>query len=124
MEKKKVVNLDMKQYGMFLALVAIYVIFAILTGGKNLSPANINNLVMQNGYVVILAVGMLLCVLTGNVDLGVGSVVAVAGSVAGILLVDYKTNMWVAIIVPLLVGLAIGVFAAFFIAKSRLSRQL
>ena len=116
MEKKKVVNLDMKQYGMFLALVAIYVIFAILTGGKNLSPANINNLVMQNGYVVILAVGMLLCVLTGNVDLGVGSVVAVAGSVAGILLVDYKTNMWVAIIVPLLVGLAIGVFAAFFIA--------
>ena len=116
MEKKKVVNLDMKQYGMFLALVAIYVIFAILTGGKNLSPANINNLVMQNGYVVILAVGMLLCVLTGNVDLGVGSVVAVSGSVAGILLVDYKTNMWVAIIVPLLVGLVIGVFAAFFIA--------
>ncbi len=41
-EKKKVVNLDMKQYGMFLALIAIYVIFAIMTGGKNLSPANIN----------------------------------------------------------------------------------
>ena len=90
MEKKKVANLDMKQYGMFLALVAIYVIFAILTGGKNLSPANINNLVMQNGYVVILAIGMLLCVLTGNVDLGVGSVVAVTGSIAGIILVDYK----------------------------------
>ena len=88
MEKKKVANLDMKQYGMFLALVAIYVIFAILTGGKNLSPANINNLVMQNGYVVILAIGMLLCVLTGNVDLGVGSVVAVTGSIAGIILVD------------------------------------
>ena len=69
MDKKKVVNLDMKQYGMFLALIAIYIIFAIMTGGKNLSPMNINNLVMQNGYVVILAVGMLLCVLTGNVDL-------------------------------------------------------
>ena len=116
MEKKKVANLDMKQYGMFLALVAIYVIFAILTGGKNLSPANINNLVMQNGYVVILAIGMLLCVLTGNVDLGVGSVVAVTGSVAGIILVDYKMNMWIAILVALLVGLVIGVFAAFFIA--------
>ena len=116
MEKKKVANLDMKQYGMFLALVAIYVIFAILTGGKNLSPANINNLVMQNGYVVILAIGMLLCVLTGNVDLGVGSVVAVTGSVAGIILVDYKMNMWVAILVAMLVGLVIGVFAAFFIA--------
>ena len=44
MEKKKTASLDMKQYGMFLALVAIYIIFAILTGGKNLSPANINNL--------------------------------------------------------------------------------
>ena len=70
MEKKRV-NLDMKQYGMFIALIVIYLIFALLTGGKNLTPMNINNLVMQNGYVVILAIGMLLCVLTGNVDLGV-----------------------------------------------------
>ena len=116
MEKKKIASLDMKQYGMFLALVAIYIIFAVLTGGKNLSPANINNLVMQNGYVVILAVGMLLCVLTGNVDLGVGSVVAVCGSAAGIILVDYKMNMWVAIIAALVIGLLIGAFAGFFIA--------
>ena len=116
MEKKKTVNLDMKQYGMFLALVAIYIIFALLTGGKNLSPANINNLVMQNGYVVILAVGMLLCVLTGNIDLGVGSVVAVTGSAAGIILVDYKMNMCMAIACALLIGLIVGMFAGFFIA--------
>ena len=116
MDKKKVINLDMKQYGMFLALVAIYIIFAILTGGANTSPANINNLVMQNGYVVILAVGMLLCVLTGNIDLGVGSVVAVTGAAAGIILVDYKMNMWVAILVALLIGLLTGIFAGVFIA--------
>lgn len=116
MNKKKVVNLDMKQYGMFLALIAIYVIFAIMTGGKNLSPANINNLIMQNGYVVILAVGMLLCVLTGNVDLGVGSVVALTGATAGIMMVDYKMNMWVAILAALLIGLLVGMFAGFFIA--------
>ncbi len=115
-DKKKVVNLDMKQYGMFLALIAIYVIFAIMTGGKNLSPANINNLIMQNGYVVILAIGMLLCVLTGNVDLGVGSTVALTGAAAGIILVDYKMNMWVAILVALLIGLLVGMFAGFFIA--------
>jgi putative multiple sugar transport system permease protein len=115
-DKKKVVNLDMKQYGMFIALIAIYVIFAIMTGGKNLSPANINNLIMQNGYVVILAIGMLLCVLTGNVDLGVGSIVALTGAAAGILLVDYKASMWVAILVALLIGLAAGMFAGFFIA--------
>jgi putative multiple sugar transport system permease protein len=116
MKDKKVVNLDMKQYGMFLALIAIYIIFAIMTGGKNLSPANINNLIMQNGYVVILAIGMLLCVLTGNVDLGVGSVVALTGAAAGIIMIDYKMNMWVAILVALLIGLLVGMFAGFFIA--------
>lgn len=116
MNNKKEVNLDMKQYGMFLALIAIYLIFAVMTGRKNLSPANINNLIMQNGYVVILAVGMLLCVLTGNVDLGVGSVVAVTGAAAGIVMVDYKMNMWVAIIAALVIGLIIGMFAGFFIA--------
>ncbi len=116
MDKKKVVNIDMKQYGMFLVLIAVYVIFAIMTGGKNMSPANINNLMMQNGYVVILAVGMLLCVLTGNVDLGVGSVVALCGAVAGIIMVDMKANMWVAIIAALIIGLLCGMFAGFFIA--------
>ncbi len=114
--KDKRVNLDMKQYGMFIALIVIYLIFALLTGGKNLTPMNINNLVMQNGYVVILAIGMLLCVLTGNVDLGVGSVVALCGATAGIMMMDLKMNMWVAIIAALAIGLLVGMFAGFFIA--------
>ena len=117
MENKKVVNIDMRQYGMVLALIAVYIIFAVLTGGKNLSPANINNLIMQNGYIVILAVGMLLCVLTGNVDLGVGSVVATCGAVIGIGMVDYGWNMWFAIFAALVVGLLCGMFAGFFISK-------
>lgn len=107
----------MRQYGMVLALIAVYIIFAVLTGGKNMSPANINNLIMQNGYIVILAVGMLLCVLTGNVDLGVGSVVATCGAVIGIGMVDYGWNMWIAIIAALIVGLLCGMFAGFFISK-------
>lgn len=115
MEKKQV-NLDMKQYGMFIVLIAVFLIFAVMTGGKNLSPANINNLILQNSYVVILATGMLLCVLTGNVDLGVGSVVALCGSVVGVLLIDFKVSKVVAIIVALLVGLLCGMFAGFFIA--------
>ena len=116
MEKKKTVNLDMKQYGMVLALIAVYAIFAVLTKGANLSPMNINNLFMQNGYVVILAVGMLLCVLTGNIDLGVGSIVAVSSAVVGILMMDYKQNMWVAIIAALIVGMLSGVFVGIFVA--------
>ena len=116
MNNKKVVKIDMKQYGMFFALIAIYLVFALLTGGANLTPMNINNLIMQNGYVVILAIGMLLCVLTGNIDLGVGSVVAVTGSIAGIIMMDMKMNMWVAILAALAVGILTGVFAGFFIA--------
>lgn len=113
---KKIVNMDLKQYGMFLILIGIFILFAITTKGANAKPVNINNLIMQNGYVVILAIGMLLCVLTGNIDLGVGSVVAVCGSVAGIIMIDYKMNMWVAIFAALAVGLLTGLFAGFFIA--------
>lgn len=116
MDKKKTVNIDVKQYGMMIALIAIFVIFAILTKGANMSPMNINNLVMQNGYVVILAVGMLLCCLTGNVDLGVGSLVALSGAVCGIIMIDYGLSMWVAIPAALLTGLASGAFVGFFVA--------
>ncbi len=117
MEKKKTVNLDMKQYGMVLALIAVFLIFAAMTKGANMSPANMNNLIMQNGYVVILAVGMLLCVLTGNIDLGVGSMVALTGAAVGIIIVDYKLPIFVAIIVALIIGLLSGMFVGFFVSK-------
>lgn len=116
MDKKKTVNIDIKQYGMMIALIAIFLIFAVLTKGANMSPMNINNLVMQNGYVVILAVGMLLCCLTGNVDLGVGSLVALSGAVCGIIMIDLGLSMWVAIPAALLTGLASGAFVGFFVA--------
>ena len=119
MDKKKTVDIDMKQYGMVLALIAVFLIFAVMTGGKNMSPANINTLIMQNGYVVILAIGMLLCVLTGNVDLGVGSIVALTGAAAGILLVDYKANMWVAIFadVGVMIIAVLNAIRALFVKK-------
>lgn len=114
---QKKVNLSMKQYGMVLALIAVYLIFAVLTKGKTLTPINVNNLIMQNGYVVILAVGMLLCVLTGNVDLGVGSVVASCGAVAGTLIVDFGVKTPVAMLASLGTGVLFGVFVGFFVSK-------
>ncbi|MCI8639610.1 MAG: sugar ABC transporter permease [Coprococcus sp.] len=116
MEKKKTVNLNLKQYGMVFALLAIYIIFYILTGGSNATPMNMNNLIMQNGYVVILATGMLLCVLTGNVDLGVGSYVALTGAVAAKLVCDMNLPIPVGFLAALAVGTAFGVFNGFFIA--------
>lgn len=113
----KKATLNMRQYGMMIMLVVVYVFFAILTKGKNLTPMNINNLIMQNGYVVILAVGMLLCVLTGNVDLGVGSVVASCGAVAGTLIIDFGVSTPVAMLAALAVGAAFGVFVGFFVSE-------
>ena len=110
-------NINIKQYGMVIALVAIFLLFNIFTGGKNASPMNINNLVMQNGYVVIMATGMLLCVLTGNVDLGVGSIVALTGAISAICVVDLHFPILLAFLTALLVGIACGAFAGFFIAK-------
>lgn len=116
MEKKKTVNLSIKQYSMFIALLLIFIIFYILTGGNNATPMNMNNLIMQNSYVVILATGMLLCVLTGNVDLGVGSYVALCGAVAAKLVVEQNVAVPIAFVVALLVGTAFGLFNGFFIA--------
>lgn len=116
MDKKKTVNLSLKQYGMVFAMIIIFIIFYALTGGTNATPMNINNLIMQNSYVVILATGMLLCVLTGNVDLGVGSYVALCGAVAGKLIVEQNMSIPVAFLIAILAGVAFGAFNGFFIA--------
>ena len=102
---------------MVLALVAVAIFFSITTQGKILFPQNINNLISQNGYVFVLASGMLLCILTGgNIDLAVGSVVCFSGAI-GVVMMEKGVNMWIAALVMLLVGLAIGLFQGFWIAK-------
>ena len=116
MEKKKTVNLSLKQYGMVFAMLIIFIIFYALTGGTNATPMNMNNLIMQNSYVIILATGMLLCVLTGNVDLGIGSYVALCGAVAAKLIVEQNMNIPAAFLIAILVGTLFGAFNGFFIA--------
>ena len=106
-----------KKYTMIIALVVVAVFFSVTTGGRILYPQNINNLISQNGYVFVLAAGMLLCILTGgNIDLAVGSVVCFTGAV-GVVLMERGVNLWLAVLVMLLVGLAIGAFQGFWIAK-------
>ena len=107
----------LKKYTMILALVVVAVFFSITTQGKILYPQNVNNLISQNGYVFVLAAGMLLCILTGgNIDLAVGSVVCFTGAI-GAVLMQSGMNMWLAALIMLLTGLAIGAFQGFWIAK-------
>ncbi len=106
-----------KKYTMILALVVVAIFFSIKTSGRILYPQNINNLISQNGYVFVLASGMLLCILTGgNIDLAVGSVVCFTGAI-GVVLMEQGWNMWLAVLVMLGVGLLIGAFQGFWIAK-------
>ncbi len=106
---------------MIIALVLVYIFFTVESGGKMVLPQNVNNLIMQNSYVVILAVGMLLCILTGgNIDLSVGSVVCFVGAIAGVLMAQLHWNMYLVMGVCLLVGLAIGVWQGFWIAYVRI----
>ena len=115
--KKRAAKLDLKQYGMMMALVAIIVLFSILTGGKLIKPMNISNLIFQNSYVIILAIGMLLCILTGgNIDLACGSVVGLIGACAGTFIIEMGMNVYVAILLCLLIGIAVGMWQGFWIA--------
>ncbi len=116
-ENRMSVGAFFQKYTMVIALVVVVIFFAIATGGNSLMPGSINNLISQNGYVFVLAAGMLLCILTGgNIDLSVGSVVCFAAAV-GCVLMDNKVNMWIAVLAMLGIGLAIGTFQGFWIAK-------
>ena len=105
-----------RQYGMVIALAVAMVLFGILTNGIFFKPVNLTNLVLQNSYVLILAVGMLLCTLTGNVDLSVGSIVCFVGAVCGVMIVDLHMNPYVVMILALLIGAVIGMWQGFWIA--------
>ncbi|MDR2741015.1 MAG: sugar ABC transporter permease [Treponema sp.] len=105
-----------RQYGMVIALTVAMIFFGILTKGIFFRPVNLTNLVLQNSYVLILAVGMLLCTLTGNVDLSVGSIVCFVGAVCGVMIVDMHINSFLVMFLALLIGAVIGMWQGFWIA--------
>ena len=110
-----------KKNTMFIALLIVALFFQVKTGGTLLAPRNMTNLVAQNGYVVILAVGMLMCILTGgNIDLSVGSIVALVGALAGTLIVTKGMNIYLSILICLSVGILIGIWQGFWIAYVRI----
>ena len=112
---------NLKQYSMLIALLVIIVFFNIVTAGRLLRPANVSNIVFQNAYVVILAIGMLLCILTGgNIDLAAGSVVAFISACAGQMIIVWHWNVYLSIILCLLMGILVGAWQGFWIAYVRI----
>ncbi|HWR10837.1 MAG TPA: multiple monosaccharide ABC transporter permease [Rectinemataceae bacterium] len=118
---KNLFKKNLSQYAMLIALVFIMIFFQILTNGILLVPMNVTNLVLQNAYVFILAIGMTLCILTGgNIDLSAGSVVAFIGALCGTFIINLKINTGLSLVLALAIGIAIGVWQGFWIAYVRI----
>ncbi|MCI8674950.1 MAG: sugar ABC transporter permease [Lachnospiraceae bacterium] len=122
-ESKKQFNLVsfLTKYAMVIALAVVFILFAVLTKGTLLSPQNMTNLMLQNGYVLVMACGMLLCILTGgNIDLSVGSVVCLVGGMAAVMVSNMHMPAIAAILTGLLIGLLVGCWQGYWIGYVRI----
>ena len=106
----------LSKYSMIFILIAILIAFQILTDGILWKPLNITNLILQNSHILVLAIGMLLVILLGDVDLSVGSVVAFVGASSAVMMVQWQWNPFIAIVISLLIGGLIGAWNGFWIS--------
>ncbi|MGJ7612434.1 MULTISPECIES: multiple monosaccharide ABC transporter permease [unclassified Variovorax] len=107
---------NLREYGMLISLVAIMVLFQVLTDGTLLRPLNLTNLLLQNSYVVIMALGMLLVIVAGHIDLSVGSVCGFIGALAAVLMVEYEWHFVPTAIISIAAGAVIGAAQGWFVA--------
>lgn len=111
---------NFREYGMLITLVAIMVFFQYMTEGTLMQPLNLTNLVLQNSYIVIMALGMLMVIVAGHIDLSVGSVCGFIGALAAVLMVEYGWHFVPASLVCLLCGALIGGVQGWFVAFFRI----
>ena len=116
----KVLRVNIRQYGMLVALIAIMIFFQIMTDGILMKPVNLTNLILQNSYIVIMAIGMLLLIVAGHIDLSVGSIVAFVGASAAVMTVSYELNFIVTIIACLFLGAIIGAAQGYWVAYQKI----
>jgi putative multiple sugar transport system permease protein len=110
------IRINLRQSGIYVAFALIVVLFTVLTGGELLLPINISNIIVQNSYVLILAIGMILVIISGHIDLSVGSVVAVTGAICAVLTIQWGLPWWLAVLATLVAGAIIGAAQGYWIA--------
>lgn len=111
---------NLREYGLVLALIVIMLFFQFMTDGVLFKPVNLTNVILQNSYIIVMALGMLLVIVAGHIDLSVGSVAGFIGAVAAVLMVDFHLNPFSAGLVCLLVGALIGGAQGYFIAYMKI----
>jgi putative multiple sugar transport system permease protein len=109
-------RINIRQSGIYIAFALIVVLFTILTDGALLQAQNISNIIVQNSYILILAIGMILVIIAGHIDLSVGSVVGVTGALAAVLMVNLHMPWPLAVLITLIAGAAIGAWQAYWVA--------
>lgn len=107
---------NVREYGMLLALVIIMIFFQFATQGILMKPVNITNLVLQNSYIVIMALGMLLIIVSGWIDLSIGSIAAFIGAIAAVMMVKLDIHWSVTMLISLLIGALVGAWQGYWVA--------
>ena len=110
------IKANIRDYALLLSLIAIMIFFQFTTGGTLFKPVNMTNLILQNSYIVIMALGMLLIIVAGHIDLSVGSVSGFVGSVAAIMMVNMKLDPFTTTLACLALGAVIGGVQGYFTA--------
>ncbi|SEO26270.1 xylose ABC transporter membrane protein [Amphibacillus marinus] len=116
LKDKLSLTINVQSYTLIIALIAIALIFTIFTNGEFLSPRNISNLFNQMAVISILAIGMTLIIVTGHIDLSVGSLAGLTGGVAAILQVWYGWHTVLVVIVAVLLGALLGLWQGWWVA--------
>lgn len=106
----------LREYGLLFALIAIMVFFQVVTNGTLLKPVNVTNLLLQNSYIIIMALGMLIVIVSGNIDLSVGSVMGFVGALAAVMIVEWEQSIAVTVVTCLVAGGLIGAAQGYWIA--------
>ena len=114
------VKANIRDYALLISLVVIMVYFQFSTNGVLFMPVNMTNIILQNSYIVIMALGMLLIIVAGHIDLSVGSVSGFIGAMAAVLMVQWKVDIFVSVVVCLALGGLIGAAQGFFVAFYRI----
>lgn len=116
-EARDLIKKNIREYGMYIALVVIMLTFSMATDGLFMSSRNISNLINQTGYIAVLAVGMTLIIVIRHIDLSVGYIAGFLGAIAAILLTKYAMPVWITIAVVLVLGASIGIVIGFLVTK-------
>jgi len=113
---KELLTRNIRESGIVVAFIAIVVLFSVLTDGTMLTPRNLTNIVLQYSYILVLAIGMVMVIIGGHIDLSVGSIAAVTGATAAVIVIQNGQPWWLGVLAAIFVGILAGAWQGAWVA--------